>query len=206
MPFAGRSQTEFEVFGDIKSVSDFDQPHSSMWRLTYKTPRLSGSKSVWNQVFGEWNANSILLLKRGTPFIIRSGSDGPGFGNVDGAAGDRPHIVDPSILGRGIDHPDTAPERLPREAFAFVQPGETRGNLARNAFRKDGIRNVNLAISRDWNLVAETVLTFRAEAINFFNTAQFAGPGEELSGANFGQITNTLNDGRTFRFYLRFWF
>ncbi len=204
--FAGRSQTEFEVFGDIKAPSDFDQPHSAMWRLSYKTPRVGSAYSIWNMAFGEWETNSIVLLKRGTPFIIRSGSDAPGFGNVDGAAGDRPHIVDPSILGRSIDHPDSAPRLLRREAFAFVQPGEARGNLARNAFRKDGIRNVNFAISRAWNLVGETVLTFRAESINFFNTAQFAGPGEELTGANFGQITNTLNDGRTFRFLLRFSF
>ncbi len=204
--FAGRSQTEFEVFGDVKAPSDFDQPHSAMWRVSYKTPRVGSANSIWNTAFGEWETNSIVLLKRGTPFILRSGSDGPGFGNVDGAAGDRPHIVDPSILGRGIDHPDSAPQRLPREAFGFVQPGEARGNLARNAFRKDGIRNVNFAISRAWNLVGETVLTFRAESINFFNTAQFAGPGEELTGANFGQITNTLNDGRTFRFLLRFSF
>ena len=149
--FAGRSQTEFEVFGDIKAPSDFDQPHSTMWRTAYKTPRLGGAKSVWNKAFGEWETHTVVLLKRGTPFVIRSGSDGPGFGNVDGAAGDRPHIVDPSILGRSIDHPDTAPSRLPLSAFAFVQPGEPRGNLARNAFRKDGIRNVNLALSRTWN-------------------------------------------------------
>ena len=204
--FAGRSQTEFEVFGDIKAPSDFDQPHSTMWRTAYKTPRLGGAKSVWNKAFGEWETHTVVLLKRGTPFVIRSGSDGPGFGNVDGAAGDRPHIVDPSILGRSIDHPDTAPSRLPLSAFAFVQPGEPRGNLARNAFRKDGIRNVNLALSRTWNPAGETALIFRAESINFLNTAQFANPGQELSGANFGQITNTLNDGRTFRFLLRFRF
>ena len=201
--FAGRSQTEFEVFGDVKAVSDFDQPHAAMWRAAYKTPRLGGVKSVWNKAFGEWETHAVVLLKRGTPFVIRSGSDGPGFGNVDGAAGDRPHIVDPSILGRSIDHPDSAPSRLPRAAFAFAQPGEPRGNLARNAFRKDGIRNVNFALSRTWKPAGETALSLRAESINFLNTAQFASPGEELSGANFGQITNTLNDGRTFRFLLR---
>ena len=45
----------------------------------------------------------------------------------------------------------------------------------------------------------ETRLTLRAESINLFNTPQFAAPGAELSSPNFGQITNTLNDGRTFR-------
>jgi len=44
----------------------------------------------------------------------------------------------------------------------------------------------------------------RAESINLFNTPQFAEPGTELANGNFGQITNTLNDGRTFRFGAQF--
>ena len=204
--FGGRSQSEFEVHGDVKGLSNFDQPHASSWRLTYETPRLGGAKTFWNRAFGRWELFSIVLLKTGTPFLIRSGSDGPGFGNVDGSSGDRPDILDPSILGRSIDYPDTAPVRLPRSAFAFIQLGEARGNLARNAFRKDGIRNVNFSVSRSWKIAGEKTLTFRAESINFLNAPQFAEPGTELSGANFGQITNTLNDGRTFRFLLRFSF
>ena len=43
-------------------------------------------------------------------------------------------------------------------------------------------------------------------SINFFNAPQFAEPGRTLAAADFGQITNTLNDGRTFRFLLRFAF
>ena len=204
--FSSRSQSEFEVHGDVKGLSNFDQPHASSWRLTYETPRLGGAESFWNRAFGRWELFSVVLLKTGTPFGVRSGSDGPGFGNVDGASGDRPDILDPSILGRSIDHPDTASLRLPRSAFAFIQPGEARGNLARNAFRKDGIRNVNFAVSRSWKVAGEKTLTFRAESINFLNTPQFARPGGELSGTNFGEITNTLNDGRTFRFLLRFGF
>ena len=65
------------------------------------------------------------------------------------------------------------------------------------------ISNLNAGISRDWSLGADWRMTFRAEGINLSNTPQFADPGKEL---NFGQINNTLNDGRTFRFLLRFSF
>ena len=51
-----------------------------------------------------------------------------------------------------------------------------------------------------------TSLTFRAESINLFNTPQFAEPGTDLTSPNFGQITNTLNDGRSFQFTLQFQF
>lgn len=204
--FRGRSQSEFDVHGDVKSVSDFDQSHAFLWRLGYQTPGFTTRTGFVQRMFGRWEMFSVVLLKSGTPFTLSSGSDGPGFGNVDGTSGDRVHILDPSILGRSIDHPDTSAQRLPRSAFGFIQPGETAGSVGRNTFRKDGIRNVNLALSRNWKVAAEKTLSFRAESINLLNTPQFAEPSLQLTAPSFAQITNTLNDGRTFRFLLRFAF
>ncbi len=80
------------------------------------------------------------------------------------------------------------------------------GNLGRNTFRKDGVFNVNGAISRPFVLGGERSLLFRAESLNLTNHPQFAEPAVDLAANNFGQITNTLNDGRTFRLLLRFEF
>ena len=201
--FAGRSQTEFEVHGDVKSLSDFDQPHAAIARVNYRTPSIGSSSSAWNKAFGGWDLYSVILLKTGTPFVMYTGSDGPGFGNVDGSMGDRPQLLDPSILGRSISHPDTSRELLPRSAFGFVPMNRASGNLGRNVFRKDGIHNVNLSVSRSWKIASESTLTFRVDSINLLNTPQFAYPGSNLSGGNFGQITNTLNDGRTFNVTMR---
>jgi hypothetical protein len=52
----------------------------------------------------------------------------------------------------------------------------------------------------------EEALQFRAESVNFLNSPQFAAPGGNLTNPEFGMITNTLNDGRTFRFQLGFEF
>ncbi len=204
--YMGRSQTESDVHGDVKALSVFDQPHAALWRFSYETPRLRGMHRLPRSLLGRWTMASVLLLKAGTPFGVTAGSDGPGTGNVDGVSGDRPHILDPSILGNSVDHPDTAARQLPASAFAFIRPEDRAGTLGRNTFRKDGIRNINFSLSRSWKVGSEKTLQFRAESINFFNTAQFAEPGMDLSGGNFGQITNTLNDGRTFRFLLRFAF
>ena len=201
--FAGRSQTEFDVHGDVKSLSDFDQPHAALGKVGYRTPSISASNGVWNKALGGWELYSILLVKTGTPFAMYTGSDAPGFGNIDGAMGDRPQLLDPTILGRRINHPDTSSQMLPRTAFRYVQATEASGNLGRNVFRKDGIQNINFSVSRSWKIASESTLTFRAESINLFNTPQFAYPGNELSGGNFGQITNTLNDGRTFNLTMR---
>ena len=195
--FNGRSQTEAEVHGDVKALSDFDQPHAFLSRVSYRVPRMPAGGPL-DRILSGWEFNSVVLVKTGTPFILYTGSDGPGFGNIDGVMGDRPNILDPSILGRRIDHPDTSRERMPRSAFGFVGLQDAMGNVGRNVLRKDAIQNVNVSVSRSWKVMAEGTITFRAESINLFNTPQFANPGNDFSGANFGQITNTLNDGRTF--------
>ena len=201
--FTGMSQTEWDVHADVKALSEFDQPHAALVRFGYEIPLAGSQKRLWNKLVRGWRLFAVVLAKSGTPFTVYTGSDAPGFGNVDGLSGDRPHVVDPSILGRSINHPDSAKDRLPLSAFRYIRAAESRGNLARHAVRKDGIQNVNIAVSREWPLGGTAALAFRAESVNLFNTPQFAMPGNELSGGNFGQITNTLNDGRTLNFAAR---
>ncbi len=201
-----RGPSEFEFQKEMRGLSDFDQPHAAQWNVNYETPPLTGRARWVRGVFGSWQVSSVILLKAGTPFTVQSGADAPGWGNVDGASGDNPILLDPSILGRSVDHPDTSTQRLPRSAFATIRPGELRGNLGRNTFRKDGVANVNFGLSRRWSLSGDKTLLWRAESLNLLNHPQFAEPGEGLAGDNFGVITNTLNDGRTFRFTLQFSF
>ena len=61
---------------------------------------------------------------------------------------------------------------------------------------------MNASLGRSWKLPHDREMNLRAEAIDLFNTPQFAEPGTSLTLPNFGQISNTLNDGRTFRFQL----
>jgi hypothetical protein len=182
----------------MKGLSPFDQAHALLWRAAFDVPEWGG-RSRAARLWANWNVAGVVLLKSGTPFTVSSGSDGPGFGNVDGNGGDRPRLVDPAVLGRTIGHPDTSRERLPRAAFSYSGPFDALGgNLGRNTFRKGGIYNVNASLRRAFTLAGEKRLTVRAESINLLNTPQFAEPGAELANANFGAITNTLNDGRTF--------
>ena len=187
-----RSQSEGLLNADLKGPSPFDQSHAFLLR------------GAWEKA--HFTLSAVVLAKTGTPFDVLSGSDGPGFGNVDGSNGDRPNLLDPSILGRTLGDPDTSRALLPRTAFAYIRPTDTRGNLGHDVFRRGGIHNVNLALAREWTAGGTRTITLRAESINFFNSPQFAEPGKELTSPNFGMITNTLNDGRTFRFLVRFGF
>ncbi|HEV2664324.1 MAG TPA: TonB-dependent receptor [Blastocatellia bacterium] len=198
----GRSQYEYETHRDMKGPSDFDQTHAFLWRMSYVI-RTTKFPRVVSAFTDGWNLSTVALIKTGIPFNIATGSDGPGFGNVDGNGADRPNLLDPKILGRTIADPDTSKQLLPRSAFQFINPTDARGNLGRNVFRKGPIRNVNASLQRSWGFRKDLRLTFRAESINLFNTPQFAEPGFELANPNFGAITNTLNEGRTFRFMLQ---
>ncbi len=197
-----RSQSEFEVYADMKSPSSFDQTHAFLWRASWTSPAGKGRGRA-AKLAGGWTISVVSLVKTGIPFNVVTGSDAAGFGNVDGSGSDRPNLLDPAILGRTIGHPDTSRRLLPRQAFTFIRPGEERGNLGRNVFRRGGIANVNASLARTWGFAGDKRLTWRAESVNFFNTPQFAEPGFELASPNFGQITNTLNDGRSFRFLLQ---
>lgn len=202
----GRSPYEFDVWGHMKGPSDFDQPHALMGRLSYAVPPFRGRRGLARAVLGGWQLSSVVLLKSGTPFGVRAGSDSPGVGNVDGAGSDRPNLLDPSILGRVVAHPDTARQLLPRAAFGFIQPTDLGGNLGRNTFRKDRVWNVNAGLSKRVPLPDRTSLLLRVESLNLLNHPQFAEPDINVASRTFGAITNTLNDGRAFRFTIQYSF
>jgi hypothetical protein len=197
----GRSPSEFFVHDTMKGLASFDQPHAFLLRMNYQTPPLT---TRWARaIIGRWNANGVWLLKSGTPFTLETGSDGPGFGNVDGQNSDRPNLLDPTILGRTIGNPDTSVALLPASAFRFITPADYTGNLGRNTFRRGKITNVNSSVERSWSLPRDWSLQLRAEAVNLFNTPQFDQPVILLSSPTFGKITNTLNGGRLFHFRLQ---
>jgi hypothetical protein len=198
--FRARGQSEFTVFEEMKGRSRYDQPHALVMRGNYALPNWTPR---WRSKLGQWSLNGVVLLKSGTPFNVTTGSDAPGFGNVDGMSGDRPNILAPEILGATVGNPDDARSILRRDRFSFIRTGDPRGNLGRNAFRRGAIRNVNSSLNIAWRLPAEKALTLRVDSNNLTNTPQFAEPGFALTDPNFGVITNTLNDGRSFRFTLR---
>lgn len=201
--FRNLSPTEFGVHDRMKGPSNFDQPHALLVNTTYETPSHATGNGIVDRIVGSWQMSGVVLLKSGSPFTVQSGGDSPGFGNVDGTTSDRPNVIDPSVLGANVNHPDTSQQALPRSAFSFPSVDQPSGNLGRNTFRKDEVFNVNVSLARRFSWRGDMSFELRAESLNILNHAQFQSPGYSLSEDNFGQITNTLNDGRTFQFTLK---
>ena len=205
-----RSQWQYDSLKDQKGLSSFDSPHSLLLFGSYTVPRppglLPGSVQA---LLRNWQIGGTLAAKSGTPFNLFTGSDAPGFGNVDGGNGDRPNILDSSILGATVGNPDTSTQILSRNKFSFITPGQLAGNLANNTFRSQAIFNLNATVSREFRFEAQgRTFTLRAQgdAYNLGNHAQFASAEHVVSSPAFGKITNTLNNGRVLQFMLRLGF
>ena len=61
----------------------------------------------------------------------------------------------------------------------------------RNAFFGDGLKTLDLALSKTFISVGQHQLVVRIEAYNVTNAIQFAFPNPDFASANFGRITAT---------------
>jgi hypothetical protein len=205
---------------DQKGVAFFDTPQIFTFSYLYRLPFFARSSGWPAAALRGWQISGTTLFQSGLPFHLHTGSDSPGYGNVDGNPQDRPNILNPTLLGKSLDNPDTTATILGAdtceppganglhylhcEYFDTNIPPGGRGNLGMNTFRKDGTANWNVAFGRSLRLPgAERSLDFRTEFINFFNTPQFDKPGVQLALATFGKITNTVNKGRQVQFTLK---
>ncbi len=205
---------------DQKGLALFDTPQVITVSYIYRLPFFGASTRWPAAALQGWQISGTTLLQSGVAYHFHTGGDSPGYGNVDGTVVDRPNILNPSLLGKSLDNPDTVTALLGANTCrppgtdglpylhcqyfdANIPPGG-RGNLGMNTFRKDGTANWNVAFGRSFRLPGgERSLDFRTEFINFFNTPQFDKPGVQLALATFGKITNTVNKGRQVQFTLK---
>jgi hypothetical protein len=207
-------------YSDQKGLALFDTPQVFAISYIYRLPFFAGSTRWPAAALQGWQISGTTLFQSGVAFHFHTGGDAPGYGNVDGDSGDRPNILNPSLLGKSFDNPDTVgallgantcrrpgTDGLPYlhcQYFDTNIPPGGRGNLGWNTFRKDGTANWNVAVGRSFRLPGgERSLDFRSEFLNFFNTPQFDKPGVMVALATFGKITNTVNKGRQVQFTLK---
>lgn len=201
-----KSMEPYNIIGDLKGPSQFDTPHSLTVTYRYQLPGFGGQGLV-ARTLGGWRLYGTYSFRSGVPYMLHTGSDAPGLGNVDGVGQDRPHILNPSILGKSIDHPDKSTSILHREYFDTNIPFGGRGNIGFDTFRLDGTNNLNFAVEREFALRSggdqTPSLQFRSEFFNFLNHPQFDTYAPHVANEVFGQITNTVNRGRLVQFLLR---
>jgi hypothetical protein len=191
-----------------KGYSRFHTPHRFTLSGFYRLPVFASRKDLVGQVLGGWSLGFTLKLASGTPFTVNAvgGLDA----NFDGFAEGRPVLVDQSLIGAVVNDPKTSTTILTPGAFRAATPADYEsGNLSpRNAFFGDGVRTLDLALSKTFTPVSTHRLVVRIEAYNVTNAVWFGFPTTDINNVNFGRITSTATGyaPRTLQAALRYVF
>ena len=173
-----------------RGYSRFHTPHRFTVYGTYRLPFFSNDKGFLGQVFGGWQFSAVAKLAKGTPFTVTTTAVDLNF---DSFAESRPVLLDPSILGRGVNLPASSTISLPRAAFRALTIADFNTPLVgRNTFFSDGVKNIDFGITKIFSMPWEGhKLTLRADMFNAFNHVRYGIPSASIANTNFGAITGT---------------
>ncbi|HKR26369.1 MAG TPA: carboxypeptidase regulatory-like domain-containing protein [Acidobacteriaceae bacterium] len=173
----------------------FDRPNIAFVNFMYDAPwfRTAGNPFV-KTMLGGWGLSGIVTMQSGAPLEPLVGGSQGGQGLTGLNARTRPDLVGgisypKKLVGAGIQWFDPS-------AFKAPTPGAW-GNLKHSAVRGPGRDDWNLALHKNFSFAEKANFEFRAEAFNVWNHTQFradqqaGGYGQNLSGSNFGVITQT---------------
>jgi hypothetical protein len=162
--------------------SDFDARHTLSLNFSYTTP----APGFLRKFPGQWTLGTYTYARTGFPIdvLLSETLDGSAVSN------DRPDLV-PGIPLWINDASVPGGHRL--NPNAFVSPSGLSGDLGRNTVRGFGSWQSDVAAERLFRLTDGLRLSFRAEAYNVFNHAQFADPVRFLSNPLFGISQAPLN-------------
>jgi outer membrane receptor protein involved in Fe transport len=172
-----------------RAHSRFHTPHRFTFFGTYRNPFFDKDRGFLGQVIGGWNLTAVFKWVHGTPFTVT----GTGIDlNLDGFNETRPYLVDPSVLGRSISNPRTSQQLLPQSAFR--SPSSVNDFncciLGRNTFYLDGLKTVDLALSKVFKMPWENHnLMVRADAFNAFNKMMWGFPDSTYTSTTLGRLS-----------------
>ena len=190
-----------------------DIRHNFVFSANYELPWGKGKKwgSEWsgltNGVLGGWKLGAIFQARTGVPVTIIDGANR----SLQGERGfERPNCVgdwEPSNQSVTADSSAPADSRwININAFQRAALG-TFGNCPIGSARAPGYRNVDLALSKSFEMGSARRLEFRVEAFNALNTPNFAPPARDINVPNtFGLITTTVGTPRVIELALKFYF
>src|SRR5207249_863678 len=135
---------------------------------------------VLNHLIGGWNINGLFTRMTGEPFSVRSGVFTANFSHqsradligpmpsteLQAGPGVGPYVLSPSLV--------TDPTNRSTPGFKVPLPGED--GAGRNIFKGPGYWNVDLGVTKYFQLTEDLKMQFRAEGFNAFNHANFDHP------------------------------
>jgi Carboxypeptidase regulatory-like domain/TonB dependent receptor-like, beta-barrel len=190
----GPGRTSLERRGFDYGNCDSDRRHNFNMSTVYEIPQFS-SRTLRTLATG-WSVSGIVRVLSGSYLSVQSGVDGA----LTGFSNQRANEV--------LQNP-YAPNKnkaLWLNPAAFAQPAlGTFGNLGRNTVLGPGRIQIDMGLTRSFQIRESQSVEFRAEAFNLPNHMNPGNPILNLSTATFGQIRSAL-DPRILQFALKYVF
>jgi hypothetical protein len=185
-----------------RSLSADDVPHNLKFSNIWEIPSAPVT-GVADKFLNGWQLNAIFVWQSGFPFGISSGRDNGFSGSTDRAD----YVGGGSAqLSNSRSHDDMIREWFDTSKFTVNQIG-TYGNTGDNIVRGPRYFNTDFGLLKVTHINEDMQVQFRAEAFNVFNNVNFRLPNNNVSSAQFGQITQVVEDSqRIIQFGLKFIF
>jgi hypothetical protein len=191
------------------ALAPFDTPHNIAISGSYQLPVGRGRKYM-NQsnrfvdaFIGGWQAQTILVVRSGTPFTPVVGTDvaNTGVGNQ------RPNL---NPAGGNPSFQRSLANWYDRSKYVAAT-NFTYGQVRANTLRAGVYNQFDASVFKNFSLPGESTLSFRAEFFNFPNTVSLAAPNNNsatsvITSATGAQITSSSNTPRQIQFALKYTF
>jgi hypothetical protein len=172
-------------------TSAFDQPWNSTISLVWQLPFFKS-----NKVLGGWQIAAINNMWAGEAVTFQY-TPAAAF-SVSGIAQDfrgannyRPNVTcNPTLPA---DQRTVAQYFNPACVQIPTDPSQPFGNAGRNTARGDAIYQLDMALSKSFNVFKDNRIELRVEAFNVLNKTNFRAPNGNRSSAAFGTITATYD-------------
>lgn len=166
--------------------SDYDRTHRMS--LLYLWNIRGPSRGFLKYAFGGWSMAGIVTFQSGAPYTVLNGFDR--ITHKPGASGNRPDIGNPNaplnsralislptdsvVCDTGYRNPDTNACVTPADVH-WVQGIDlpNASTVGRNTLRAGGVNNLDLSVSKSFQIGEQKRVEFRWDAFNALNHPQF---------------------------------
>lgn len=187
------------------SNCNFDATHNLSISGVAISPSLKNG--LLNTVAGGWQVSPLFSLHTGLPYTVNLGVDN----SLSGIGQDRPNVV-PGVNPYAKNlYPNVITTTTAAGTTRTIQPiwinsaaytpaaAGTFGNLRPLTNRGPGYVDLDVALSKHFQLFERSQLELRGEAFNALNHPNYSNPissGSASGSSTFGKITSTVNEAR----------
>ena len=111
-----------------------------------------------------------------------------------------------AYFGTAVQGTSCAPDTNNGTCVFSQQPDDAFGNVRPFSMRGPGFEQVDMSVAKSFPIWEEHHVDFRGDFFNAFNIASYASPDNNVTDANFGQITNTNSTERHIQLSLKYAF